>query len=110
MARLVDELGVETRVDLRSQKEAAEATSAAFDAVAVEHLEVHAGEARWDFDSAHQREWVAGHYLRFTEGEWFLKGGTDSPENLLGYAGFDDTWDALHPEPVSITRIAWVAL
>ena len=48
VARLVDELGVATRVDLRSEKEAVEATSAAFDAVAVEHLEVHAGEARKD--------------------------------------------------------------
>lgn len=77
VARLVDELGVATRVDLRSEKEAAEATSAAFDAVAVEHLEVHAGEARWDFDSAHQSEWVAGHYLRFTE---------HSPDSLVAFA------------------------
>lgn len=38
-------------------------------------------------------EYVGAHYLRFTEGEWFLKGGTDSPENLLGYAGIDATWD-----------------
>lgn len=30
-----------------------------------------------------------GRYLRFQNGEWFLKGGADSPENFLGYAGFD---------------------
>ncbi|MEN8706493.1 MAG: tyrosine-protein phosphatase [Nocardioides marinisabuli] len=77
VARLVEELGVATRVDLRSEKEAAEATSPAFDAVAAEHLEVHAGPARWDFDSAHQSDWVAGHYLRFTE---------HSADSLVGFA------------------------
>lgn len=33
-----------------------------------------------------------GHYLRFAgTGELFLKGGTDSPENLLAYRDFDGT-------------------
>ena len=33
-------------------------------------------------------------YLRFSgSGELYLKGGADSPENLLGYADFDDTVD-----------------
>lgn len=39
-------------------------------------------------------EHVDEHYLRFREGGYFLKGGTNSPENLLGYAGFDDVVDA----------------
>ena len=34
---------------------------------------------------------VGAHYLAFSEGGYFLKGGTDSPENLLAYRGFDDT-------------------
>lgn len=34
-----------------------------------------------------------GHYLRFRDGTYFLKGGTNSPENLLAYAGFDNTED-----------------
>jgi hypothetical protein len=34
------------------------------------------------------------HYLRHAgNGERFLKGGADSPENFLAYAGFDDTTD-----------------
>ncbi|MCD6303874.1 MAG: DUF5060 domain-containing protein [Planctomycetes bacterium] len=34
------------------------------------------------------------HYLRFSgDGRYFLKGGADSPENLLGYADFDGTFD-----------------
>jgi len=38
-------------------------------------------------------EYVGGHYLRFRDGSYFLKGGTDSPENLLAYRGFDNTCD-----------------
>lgn len=32
-----------------------------------------------------------GHYLKFQDGPHWLKGGTDEPENLLAYKGFDDT-------------------
>ena len=38
-------------------------------------------------------EYVGAHYLKFRDGPYFLKGGTDSPENLFGFEGFDDTWD-----------------
>ena len=34
-----------------------------------------------------------GHYLRFGNGDRFLKGGADSPENFLGYYEFDGTVD-----------------
>jgi hypothetical protein len=38
--------------------------------------------------------YVGKHQLQFAEtGEYFLKGGADSPENLLGYADFDGTYD-----------------
>ncbi len=38
--------------------------------------------------------YVGKRYLQFPgTGEWFLKGGADSPENLLGYADFDGTSD-----------------
>lgn len=36
-------------------------------------------------------------YLRFDDGTYFLKGGADSPENFLAYAGFDNTY-SLKPE------------
>ena len=40
-------------------------------------------------------EYVDEHYLRFAgSGEYFLKGGADSPENFLAYADFDGTYDA----------------
>ncbi len=32
-------------------------------------------------------------YLRFSNDDYFLKGGTDSPENFLAYADFDGTYD-----------------
>ena len=36
--------------------------------------------------------YVGERYLRFSEsGDYFLKGGANSPENLLGYADFDGT-------------------
>lgn len=38
-------------------------------------------------------EYVDEHYLKFRDGPYFIKGGTDSPENFLGYAGFDGTVD-----------------
>ncbi|WP_193213055.1 DUF5060 domain-containing protein [Luteolibacter marinus] len=40
-------------------------------------------------------QYVGRHHLRFAEtGEFYLKCGTDSPENLLAYADFDDTPNA----------------
>ena len=40
-------------------------------------------------------KYVGKRYLQFAEtGAYFIKGGADSPENFLGYADFDDTFDA----------------
>jgi len=42
-------------------------------------------------------EAVGAHYLKFRDGSFWLKGGTDSPENFLAYSGFDNTtWSRLH--------------
>ena len=41
-------------------------------------------------------EYANGHYLKFRDGSYYLKGGADSPENWLGYAGFDNTPNAKH--------------
>ncbi len=38
-------------------------------------------------------EYVGAHYLKFRDGPYFIKGGTNSPENFLAYAGFDNTVD-----------------
>jgi hypothetical protein len=34
---------------------------------------------------------VGGHYLKFRDGPYWIRGGVDSPENFLAYDGFDDT-------------------
>ena len=39
-------------------------------------------------------QYVGERYLKFAEtGEYFIKGGADSPENFLGYFEFDGTFD-----------------
>jgi hypothetical protein len=38
-------------------------------------------------------EYVGEHYLKFRDGGYWLKGGSNSPENFLAYAGFDNTED-----------------
>ncbi len=35
--------------------------------------------------------YAGGHYLKFADGAYWLRGGTDEPENLLAYAGFANT-------------------
>jgi len=38
-------------------------------------------------------EYIGAHYMKFRDGPYWIKGGTDSPENLLGFAGIDGTVD-----------------
>ncbi len=45
------------------------------------------------FLSQGRLEYVGQHYLKFRDGTYWIKGGTDSPENFLAYAGFDFTVD-----------------
>jgi len=40
--------------------------------------------------------YVGQHYLKFQDGPYWLRGGTDEPENLLAYAGFDRTHASHH--------------
>ena len=45
-----------------------------------------------DFRGKGLLEYVDQRYLQFAEtGEYFIKGGADSPENFLAYGGFDQT-------------------
>lgn len=47
-----------------------------------------AGFLRWG-----RLDYVADHYLKFRNGPYWIKTGTDSPENFLAFAGFDGTED-----------------
>jgi len=52
-----------------------------------------------DLKAKGRLDYVGKRYLQFREtGEYFLKGGADSPENLLGYADFDGTSKGSSPE------------
>ena len=45
-----------------------------------------------DFRARGRLEYVGERYLRFAEtGDYFVKGGSDAPENFLAYDDFDDT-------------------
>ena len=37
---------------------------------------------------------TGAHYLQFDNGDYFIKGGADSPENFLAYADFDSTYNS----------------
>lgn len=43
------------------------------------------------FLSLGRLDYAGGHYLKFADGGYWIKGGADSPENWLGYEGFDNT-------------------
>lgn len=46
-----------------------------------------------DFRAHGRLNYVGKHHLQFAgSGEYYLKGGADSPENFLGYVGFDGTY------------------
>ena len=45
-----------------------------------------------DFRGKGMLRYVGRRYLRFDNGEWFMKGGADAPETLLGYVDFDGTY------------------
>jgi hypothetical protein len=48
-----------------------------------------------DFRGKGRLQYVGRHYLRFAgSGEYYLKGGADSPENFLAYDEIDGTYDA----------------
>ncbi len=50
-----------------------------------------AGFLRWG-----RLEYVGGYYLKFRDGSYWIKGGTDCPENFLAYKGFDNTPEGRH--------------
>ena len=52
-----------------------------------------------DLKAKGRLNYMGGRYLQFSDnGEYFLKGGADSPENLLGYEDFDGTYKGAAPE------------
>lgn len=50
-----------------------------------------AGYMKWG-----RLEYIGKFYLKFRDGPYWLKGGTDEPEDFLGYVGFTNTPKATH--------------
>jgi len=44
-----------------------------------------------EFEQYGRLSYVGEHYLKFSDGPYWIKGGVDSPENFFGYIGFDNT-------------------
>lgn len=47
-----------------------------------------------DFRGKGSLRYVDEAYLRFDNGDWYLKSGIDSPENILAFSDFDSTYTA----------------
>ncbi|MCI0623660.1 MAG: DUF5060 domain-containing protein [Acidobacteria bacterium] len=70
-----------------------ESQAAAFDGASGSFQIDGSDKSGRDFRAQGRLDYVEQRYLRFAgSGQYFLKGGADSPENLLAYADFDDTW------------------
>ncbi|MBN2183000.1 MAG: DUF5060 domain-containing protein, partial [Sedimentisphaerales bacterium] len=84
-----------TRRDIAISNDPQAGSPAAFDGAGGTFIVGPSDKAGRDFRSKGTLKYVGKRYLQFAEtGEYFLKGGADSPENFLGYADFDDTFDS----------------
>ena len=76
--------------DVASSTEPAAGKPVSFDGAAGEFKIGSSDKTGRDHRAKGMLRYVGGHYLRFAaNGEFFLKGGADSPENFLAYVDFD---------------------
>jgi len=86
-----------TGPDVALSSESAAGKPAAFDGATGTLKVGPTDKAGRDLRGQGMLQYVGEHYLRFAQtGEYFLKGGADSPENFLGYADFDQTPKGKH--------------
>jgi Domain of unknown function (DUF5060)/Putative collagen-binding domain of a collagenase len=81
--------GTEVAVDLDSSAGTAETPDGQSGTFCIEAP----GPGATGFYARGRLEYVNAHYLQTQDGSWWIKGGADSPENFLGYVGFDNTVD-----------------
>ena len=81
--------GSNIAINLDTQAGSSAALEGATGSFSVEAVPVDAPE----FLRHGRLEHVGAHYLKFRDGPYWIKGGTDSPENILGFAGIDGTVD-----------------
>jgi chitodextrinase len=74
------------------------------------HFDVNEKDASAPGYLKHGRlEYVNGHYLKFRDGPYYVKTGTDDPEDLLGYIGFDGSLASSEVHSYSSHAADWVA-
>ena len=78
--------------------DANEGESAYFDKEKTEIIVIETNKEGRDFRGKGILRYVGVRYLRFDNGEYFVKGGADSPENFLGYKDFDGTYSITNSE------------
>ncbi len=68
-------------------------TPLAFDGATGKFQVIPSDKSGRDFRAKGRLQYIGERYLQFADSEeYFLKGGADSPENLLGYQDFDGTY------------------
>jgi len=78
-------------------------TPAAFNGAAGTFTIEASDKAAPDFRATGRIIYTDSHYLRTQDDKRWIKGGADSPENFLGYVGFDNTID--QPNGVNTTGL-----
>ena len=81
--------------DVALSLDASAGTSASFDGAAGSFYIGETEKKGRDHRGRGMLRYVGERYLRFDDGTYFVKGGADSPENLLAYVDFDDTYSLL---------------
>ena len=68
-------------------------TATSFDGISGTFNITETNKSGRDFRGKGPLRYVGEHYQQFDNGEWFLKVGTDSPENFLAFEDFDGTYN-----------------
>ena len=81
--------------DVALSLDSTEGTPTAFDGTSGIFIISDTDKSGRDHRGKGMLRYVGERYLRFDDGTYFVKGGADSPENLLAYGAFDDTYSLL---------------
>lgn len=82
--------------DIALSQDPDEGTAAGFDGASGAFDIAETDKSGRDHRGKGMLRYVGERYLRFDDGTYFVKGGADSPENLLAYGAFDDTYSLLN--------------
>lgn len=78
--------------DVATSRDPEAGTPASFDGARGAFQVSESDKSGRDFRGKGMLRYVGERYLRFDSGEYFVKAGSDSPENLLAFADFDGTY------------------